>query len=173
MSATSTKLPLLEAQGISKSFPGVRALKGVNLEDRLWLGPEAGQFGLWFRAGEPFTLNAFRTPAGFNSGPFKVLNASAEAVTMTRQFSVTNYAGTSFDCSVRRVVQLLDEEMAASALSAPLPADLYWAGFETINSLSHQRQRHSTVYSRRGSDGGSENQSVFRRHPLGTAPRGV
>jgi ribose transport system ATP-binding protein len=34
MSATSAKPPLLEVQGISKSFPGVRALKGVNLEVR-------------------------------------------------------------------------------------------------------------------------------------------
>jgi rhamnose transport system ATP-binding protein len=34
MNATSNKRPLLEARGISKSFPGVRALKGVDLEVR-------------------------------------------------------------------------------------------------------------------------------------------
>jgi hypothetical protein len=26
-------------------------------EDRFWLGPEAGQFGLWFRPGDRFTLD--------------------------------------------------------------------------------------------------------------------
>jgi hypothetical protein len=45
-------------------------------EDRFWIGPEAGQFGLWFKPGDQFNLNDFKTPAGFNSGAFAVDSAS-------------------------------------------------------------------------------------------------
>jgi len=106
-------------------------------EDRFWLGPEAGQFGLWFRPGDEFTLEDFRTPAGFNSGAFQVLSASAQAVVMARRFSVTNYSGTAFDCSVRREVRLLDAAAASTALATVLPAKLRWVGFESSNALSN------------------------------------
>jgi hypothetical protein len=106
-------------------------------EDRFWLGPEAGQFGLWFRPGNKFTLDDFLTPAGFNSGPFQIESASQRAATMTREFEVTNYSGTRFDCAVRRTIRLLDAESAALGLAAPIPAGLSWVGFESVNSLSN------------------------------------
>jgi hypothetical protein len=53
-------------------------------EDRLWLGPEGGQFGLWFRAGEPFDLEHWRTPEGLNTGGFDVTSREAASVTSRR-----------------------------------------------------------------------------------------
>ena len=106
-------------------------------EDRFWLGPEAGQFGLWFRPGNKFTLDDFKTPAGFNSGPFDVKDLSKQTVLMTRRFSVTNYSGRTFDCDVRRAVRLLNEEAASVALATALPSDLQWVGFESVNALSN------------------------------------
>ena len=39
-------------------------------EERFWLGPEGGQFALWFADGEPFDVAHWKTPSGFNTGPF-------------------------------------------------------------------------------------------------------
>jgi len=104
-------------------------------EDRFWLGPEAGQFGLWFRKGEPFDLAHWRTPAGFDRGAFEITSQGRTSVAMASQFDVTNYAGTRFCCAVKRTVSVLTPTKAAKALGAAVPEALAMVGFESVNTL--------------------------------------
>ncbi len=64
--------------------------------DRFWLGPEAGQFGLYFEPGAELTRDVWRVPADFDRGPFRVVSSDASRVVMTRDIEVTNYSGTRF-----------------------------------------------------------------------------
>jgi hypothetical protein len=106
-------------------------------EDRFWLGPEGGQFGLWFRQGEPFDLDHWRTPEGFNAGAFGVTSRDGTSVTMARQFAVTNGAGTVFQCAVERTVRLLDRARAGELLKADMPEDVRMVAFESENVLAN------------------------------------
>ena len=106
-------------------------------EDRFWLGPEAGQFGLWFKPGDRFTLNDFKTPAGFNSGAFAVDGTSPAHVALSKDFTVRNFSGAAFDCHVERAIKLLDRTETGAALAIPIPANLKWAGFESVNRLTN------------------------------------
>jgi hypothetical protein len=110
-------------------------------EDRFWLGPEAGQFGLWFKPGDQFNLNDFKTPPGFNSGAFDVDACSATQVATHRDFSVSNYSGTAFDCHVERTINLLDQKEMGAALAVPVPTSLKWVGFESVNCLTNAGSR--------------------------------
>ncbi len=103
-------------------------------EDRFWLGPEAGQFGLWFDNGEPFDLDHWKTPAGFNEGAFTVAARNDESVAMTANFSVTNYSGHRFDCGVKRTVTQLSDAKIASLAGGDITG-LSAVGFETANEL--------------------------------------
>ena len=38
-------------------------------EDRLWLGPEGGQYSIFFRAGDPFDLEHWQTPPPLTASP--------------------------------------------------------------------------------------------------------
>jgi hypothetical protein len=105
-------------------------------EDRFWLGPEAGQFGLWFQNGEPFDLDHWKTPAGFNQGAFSVISSTAESVAMETQFSVSNYSGATFECGVKRTVTILSSDRIASLLGADIDG-LACVGFETANKLTN------------------------------------
>ena len=40
-------------------------------EDRFWLGPEGGQFALFFKKGDPFDLDHWQTPAMMDTEPFE------------------------------------------------------------------------------------------------------
>jgi len=113
-------------------------------EDRFWLGPEAGQFGLWFAPGEPFDTAHWKTPPGFNSGPFEVTGQAPMSVAMTRRFRVTNYAGTAFDCSVQRTINALDAAAAGKLLGTKLPAGLKLAAFESVNTLTNAGEHRWT-----------------------------
>jgi hypothetical protein len=106
-------------------------------EDRFWLGPEAGQFGLWFKPGDKFTLDDFKTPPGFNTGAFTVDASSATQVATRKDFTVSNYSGTTFECHVERTINLLDRTATGAALAVPIPTGLSWVGFESINSLTN------------------------------------
>jgi len=106
-------------------------------EDRFWLGPEAGQFGLWFKPGDKFNLDDFKTPPGFGSGAFVVDARSATQVATRKDFTVSNYSGTTFECHVERTISLLDRTATSAALAVPIPAGLTWVGFESVNSLTN------------------------------------
>lgn len=101
-------------------------------EDRFWLGPEAGQFGLWFREGEPFDLGHWRTPAGFNSGSFEVDSLKPEHVELATRFDVTNYSGTTFRCDLRRKIAMLD-----AGEIVQLPEAVLAVAFESSNTLTN------------------------------------
>ena len=45
-------------------------------EDRFWLGPEGGQFSIFFTQGAAFDLAHWQTPAPFDTLPFKVASQS-------------------------------------------------------------------------------------------------
>ncbi|NQU75957.1 MAG: hypothetical protein HQ546_06575 [Planctomycetes bacterium] len=104
-------------------------------EDRFWLGPEAGQFGLWFKAGQPFDLDHCKTPTGFGSGPFEVSRQSKTTVTLTKRFDVTNYSGTTFSCDVKRTINIVSPTEAADGLD--LPENLQMVAFESVNTLTN------------------------------------
>ncbi len=106
-------------------------------EDRFWLGPEAGQFGLWFEPGEPFNLDHWKTPPGFNEGAFEVDTLSAGSVAMSRRFRVTNASGTEFACSVWRTINLIGPSDAAGLLGIDMPKGVRMVGFESENQLGN------------------------------------
>ena len=104
-------------------------------EDRFWLGPEAGQFGLWFRPGDRFTFDYFKTPDGFNRGSFEVTSARPTWIETRRSFGLTNYSGAKFECDTRRTIRLLNATAAAAGLATSIHPKLQWVGFETVNTL--------------------------------------
>ena len=106
-------------------------------EDRFWLGPEAGQFGLWFRQDEPFDMDHWRTPEGFNSGPFEPTEQDQASVAMARRLAVSNYSGTTFDCGVERTVRLLGPGQAAELLGTEVPDGARMVAFESENVLAN------------------------------------
>ncbi|HUS46811.1 MAG TPA: DUF6786 family protein [Phycisphaerae bacterium] len=106
-------------------------------EDRFWLGPEAGQFGLWFKKGEPFDLAHWKTPRGFNTGAFEVGKQSAASVAMSRRFEVANYEGTVFECEISRTVNAIGAPKAGQLLGLAVPEGVKLVAYETVNVLKN------------------------------------
>ena len=114
-------------------------------EDRIWLGPEAGQFGLWFVKGEPFDMDHWKTPAGLNSGSWEVLSRQIGSVVMAKRFQVTNYSGTAFQCDLKRTIGVLDRSRAAECLGPARPAGAAIVAFESDNMLANAGQANWTL----------------------------
>src|SRR3954463_3681626 len=77
-------------------------------EDRFWLGPEGGQFSLFFKPGDPFDLDHWQTPEAIDWGAWDVVDQSGSSVRFRKKIAVTNYSGTRMEIEVDRVIRLLD-----------------------------------------------------------------
>jgi len=104
-------------------------------EDRFWLGPEAGQYALFFAEGQPFDLDHWKAPPGFSTGPFEITAQDDRSVTMTAEFEVVNYAGTNFRCAVERTINALDADRVAANLGTRPVDGVTMAAFESCNTL--------------------------------------
>lgn len=106
-------------------------------EDRFWLGPEGGQFALFFAPDSKFEFADWQTPAAIDSEPFDVLEQSPGRAVFGRQFSLTNRAGTRFEVAVRREVQLRDPAEVMARLGVALAPSVRAVSFESVNTLSN------------------------------------
>src|SRR5207248_868697 len=65
-------------------------------EDRFWLGPEGGQFGLYFPPGKAFSFDAWQVPAGLQEGAWEMTEATPARAVFKHTIAVTNWSGTPF-----------------------------------------------------------------------------
>ncbi len=109
-------------------------------EDRFWLGPEGGQFGLFFAPGVGFDLDHWFTPPAIDTEPFEVVEANGTHAVFRRAFHLNNYSGTAFDVEVKREIRLLDPGAVWARLGVKRPADVSIVAFESVNSLQNKGQ---------------------------------
>ena len=116
-----------------KYMPHINAYGG---EERFWMGPEGGQFALFFKKGQPFDFKNWQTPAIMDTVTFDLVHKQSDAASFTRSFSIENYSGTIFQVSANREIKLLEKTDAEQVLGTPFD-DLKWVGYQTTNSITN------------------------------------
>jgi hypothetical protein len=76
-------------------------------EDRFWLGPEGGQYALYFKAGDPFDLDHWQVPEPIDWSGWDIASQSQTAVRLRKRMTLTNYSRAQFEVDVDRTVRLL------------------------------------------------------------------
>jgi hypothetical protein len=106
-------------------------------EDRFWLGPEGGQFGLYFAPGRPFTFGEWQTPREMQEGSWDVVRKTPIERAYVRRMRVTNWSGTTLAVDVARSVRLLDADELSAQLGLTLPAHVSFIAFESANQITN------------------------------------
>jgi hypothetical protein len=106
-------------------------------EDRFWLGPEGGQYALFFKPGDPFDLDHWQTPEAFDWGAWEVTNQSAAAIGFRRHMTLVNRAGTPLEIAVDRTVRALAGSDVAAALHLSPAPPVRTVAFESSNSITN------------------------------------
>ncbi|MDZ7315052.1 MAG: hypothetical protein ONA69_09770 [candidate division KSB1 bacterium] len=114
--------------------PHINAYGG---EDRFWLGPEGGQFSIFFKAGDPFDLEHWFTPPPINEGAYEVVEHSRKHVIFRKEMSLVNYSGTPFNLRLDRTVILLTPEQIAERFHFTVSAALKATAFESRNVITN------------------------------------
>jgi len=111
-------------------------MNGFGGEDRFWLGPEGGQFSVFFKKDDPFDLEHWFTPPPINEGAYDVVNQEAGRIHFRKAMHLVNYSGTGFDLELNRIIRLLGED-DVRALGIPAPKDLKIVAFASENSITN------------------------------------
>jgi hypothetical protein len=107
-------------------------------EERFWLGPEGGQFSIYFKKGTEFTYDNWLVPKEIDTEPFTLVNSSANEARFEKEMHLENYSGTKFDLLVNRNVRLFDRGRTDSLLDLHVPDDVEVVAFETENKLTNK-----------------------------------
>ena len=106
-------------------------------EDRFWLGPEGGQFSIFFNKGAPFDLEHWFTPSPIDTEAFDLAEQSAGRLRLKKEIRLTNYSGTRFEMRVDREITLLDGKTAAQALNVTLAEGVKLVAFQSGNKITN------------------------------------
>ncbi len=106
-------------------------------EDRFWLGPEGGQFSLYFAKGDPFDLDHWQVPPDFDWGGWEVASRSSTSARFQKRMSLQNYSGTRFEMEVDRTVRLLSGGEIAMFLGDKPGDAVRTVAFESANTVSN------------------------------------
>jgi hypothetical protein len=109
----------------------------VGGEERFWIGPEGGQFSLYFKKGDSFNIAHWQVPAIIDTVSYDVIKSNRYEAVFSKQSTLTNYSGTQFNINIERQVSLLTKEQIAGKLNVYLTDDIHSVGFETINKITN------------------------------------
>lgn len=85
-------------------------------EERFWIGPEGGQYSIYFEKGKSFDFQNWYVPAAIDTEPFLLLSKSEKEARFIKAINLVNYSGTTFHLNVERTVELLSHQNVESNL---------------------------------------------------------
>jgi len=106
-------------------------------EDRFWLGPEGGQFSIFFKQGDPFDLEHWQTPAAIDTEPYELVEHSDKTARFRKDIELVNYSNTTFKLRVDREIRMLDRPQVIWRLGINPDPELAMVAFETVNTVTN------------------------------------
>lgn len=110
-------------------------------EERFWLGPEGGQFGLYFPPGVPFDFAHWHTPAPIDTEPYAVVKKTDTMAVFHKDATFVNYTGTTFRVGIDRTIRVLDAAEAGQAFGIALTPEVRAVAYETDNRLTNKGEQ--------------------------------
>lgn len=115
----------------------------VGGEDRFWLGPEGGQYALYFKKGDPFDFDHWQTPTLIDTEPFEIVSFDSIRAVFKKSANVTNYQGFKFEIDIQREIKLLSEPDIQQAFGIST-GHLKAVAYQSTNSVTNMGQEDWT-----------------------------
>jgi hypothetical protein len=117
-----------------KILPHINAFGG---EERLWLGPEGGQYSIFFAKGKQFVYEDWQTPAFIDTTPFELISKTDTSARFFIDIMTDNYSGTSFKLRIERDITLMSENEIRKQLSVD-PKGIKCVSYKSVNTITNK-----------------------------------
>lgn len=109
----------------------------VGGEERFWLGPEGGQYSLYFRKGDSFNITSWQVPAAIDTEPYDLSASSATHAVFAKKTILQNYSGTTFDLDIERRIRLLTKNDLQSQYNLSVAENTRFVAYESKNKIKN------------------------------------
>jgi len=109
----------------------------VGGEERFWLGPEGGQYSIYFKKNDSFNIARWQVPGVIDTIPYDVSMSNDSLAVFSAKATLVNYSGTTLNISIQRAISLLGKNSIEEKLNAKIPVDVYCVGYETDNRIKN------------------------------------
>jgi hypothetical protein len=109
----------------------------VGGEERFWLGPEGGQFALFFKKGDSFNIKQWQVPPQVDTIPYHLVSSDGSLAVFSRDAELSNYSGTRFNLQITRSIRLIDKSSLQQSLHLEIPADLDVVAYQSDNQIKN------------------------------------
>jgi hypothetical protein len=121
-------------------FESGDTLEHINVyggEERFWLGPEGGQFSIFFKNGDEFTLDNWYTPRLIDLETFEIKEQTSSSVVFAKEATLTNYSGFQFELGIERKVEVLAPTEVFERFGIDPSIQVNTVAYQTTNTLKN------------------------------------
>jgi hypothetical protein len=104
-------------------------------EDRFWIGPEGGQYSIFFKKGTEFTFDNWFTPKEIDTEVYEVVSQSDKHVAFNKKMHLVNYQDYAFDIEVNREVSIFGKKQIEEDLGFDLADYVEYVGYQSSNEI--------------------------------------
>ncbi|MEN8115898.1 MAG: DUF6786 family protein [Bacteroidota bacterium] len=109
----------------------------VGGEERFWLGPEGGQFSIFFKNGSSFDFADWQTPACIDTEAYDLVSSDEKSAEFTKSIQIKNYSNFEFSFDVNRKISVIDDSKIKGLLNIAYQDAVKSVGYETVNQLKN------------------------------------
>jgi len=106
-------------------------------EERFWLGPEGGQYSIYFNKADSFNVAHWQVPPIIDTETYDTLQSNKSSATFSKSAVITNYYGSVFHIDITRKIQLLDKNALEQKLNSHIPSGIQYVAYESSNQIKN------------------------------------
>lgn len=106
--------------------------------DRLWFGPDGGQYSVFFDPGVETIADNIRPPKPLTFDAFQLASKTEDTALFKHQLHFKNHLGFEFSANVKRSVSVFDEKKVESDLGIAIPNTIEWVAYGSQNTVTNR-----------------------------------
>ena len=106
-------------------------------EERFWLGPEGGQYSIFFPPDADFIFDNWQVPAPIDSDAYDLIESSATKAVFRKNIRIKNYSNFDFTLRVDRTVELLDDNAISKKSGIEIEEGMSSVAYQSVNTITN------------------------------------
>ncbi len=106
-------------------------------EDRFGIGPQGGDFSLYFQQGAIHTVENWNAPASFSLDSWKLVASSKTQAKLEKDADFENAQGVRFKARAEREITVLNRTQVSEILGIEIPSTVKLVAFQSLNKLTN------------------------------------
>lgn len=113
-------------------------MNGYGGENRFWLGPEGGQYSVYFEKGKEQIYDNWHTPKPIDTEAWDIVSSDSKQATLKKSMEVMNYQGNKLNLDVDRKISIIEQAGIYTSLGLSAVNGINAVGYVTDNKITNR-----------------------------------